>query len=58
VVVDATVATLDPEFLPGKTTVELLARNLTNSAGVMPGFSGVDYPVTQRSFFLQIRHGF
>ncbi len=56
VILDGVLSAAELKFLPGETTLELIARNITDSGGVMPGFSGVDYPVTQRSLLFQLRH--
>jgi len=38
-----------------ETVISVGGRNLLDSAGPDPGFGGVDYPLTGRSFWLQLR---
>jgi len=52
---DATLSTLGLQLLEGReTTIRVIGRNLTGTAGPDPGFSGFDYPVAPRMVIIQL----
>ena len=56
VTMDITLSTVGLHFIKDhETTIMLSGRNLLGTAGPDPGFSGFDYPLASRIFWLQLR---
>jgi outer membrane receptor for ferrienterochelin and colicins len=56
VMLDASLTTVGLQLIKGhETAISLSARNLLGVSGPDPGFSGFDYPLSPRTFWLQLR---
>lgn len=55
--VNASLSTVGIKLMPGKgsTDISLSVRNILNAHAVDPGFSGIDYPLRTRTFFVELR---
>jgi outer membrane receptor for ferrienterochelin and colicins len=57
VLVNLSIATRELYLFPGQESrIALRAKNIVQSRGPDPGFSGFEYPLTPREFFLEIQH--
>ena len=57
VVLDATLGTRALYLVPGhESSVALRAKNILDTRGPDPGFSGFEYPLRPMEVFLELRH--